>query len=123
MATALVFNSYVPLPTNAKYYTLKDDSVYYDCSAAKSIAFVDMQLYRARLYRNELPVGYSGVPIEAGLLTPAADDRLNATPPHDEQYKDSMMGFMTEANGTGNCIAFIRQRDFEGFHSSIPTRF
>lgn len=122
MATALVFNSYVPLPTNAKYYTLKDDSVYYDCSAAKSIAFVDMQLYRARLYRNELPVGYTGVTIP-NVLPATADDRLNATAPHDEQYKDSMMGFMTEANGTGNCIAFIRQRDFEGFHSSIPTRF
>lgn len=119
MATALVFDSYVPLPTNAKYYTLKDDSVYYDCSAAKSIAFVDMQLYRARLYRNELPVGYIG----AGIDQRPRDDRWNATPPHDEQYKDSMMGFMTEANGTGNCIAFIRQRDFEGFHSSIPTRF
>lgn len=122
MATALVFNSYVPLPTNAKYYTLKDDSVYYDCSAAKSIAFVDMQLYRARLYRNELPIGYTGTPtLFVGPLV--ADDRVTATPPHDEQYKDSMMGFMTEANGTGNCIAFIRQRDFEGFHSSIPTRF
>lgn len=123
MATALVFDSYVPLPTNAKYYTLKDDSVYYDCSAAKSIAFVDMQLYRARLYRNELPIGYTGVPttISSGLTT--HDDRFTATAPHDEQYKDSMMGFMTEANGTGNCIAFIRQRDFEGFHSSIPTRF
>lgn len=119
MATALVFDSYVPLPTNAKYYTLKDDSVYYDCSAAKSIAFVDMQLYRARLYRNELPIGYTGVVVGS----PTPDDRFSATPPHDEQYKDSMMGFMTEADGTGNCIAFIRQRDFEGFHSSIPTRF
>ena len=123
MATALVFDSYVPLPTNAKYYTLKDDSVYYDCSAAKSIAFVDMQLYRARLYRNELPIGYTGVPTTTSGLPATADDRLTATPPHDEQYKDSMMGFMTEADGTGNCIAFIRQRDFEGFHSSIPTRF
>ena len=77
MATALVFDSHVPLPTNAKYYTLKDDSVYYDCSAAKSIAFVDMQLYRARLYRNELPIGYTGVVNR--LTTP--DDRLTATSP------------------------------------------
>ena len=117
-ATPIVFDSYMPIPAGAKYYTLKDDNVYYDCTAALSIAFVHMSLYRAKLYRNELPIQYTGV-----LVVSNTDDRLNATPPHDEQFKDTLMALMSANDGTGDCLAFFRLRDFDGFHKSTPTRY
>ena len=119
-ASQIVFEFYMPLPAGAKYYTLKDDNVYYDCTAALSIALVDMSLYRAKLYRNELPIQYTGV------ITPfvgTADDRLAGTAPKDEQFKDTMMALMSAADGTGDCLAFFRLRDFDGFHKSTPVRY
>lgn len=52
--------SYLPMPTAARFFTLKDDDVYYSLSGAQSFSFINQSLSTGRTYRNELPSSYIG---------------------------------------------------------------
>lgn len=123
MSTLINLAQHMPLPAGTRYYTLKDDSVYYDCSEAQSFGIVDLTLYRGKNYRNELPAQYIGEKWSTMSYPITKDDRATATPPQFEALKDTFIAFMTGGSGDGNCVALIRLKDFEAVHRSKPTRY
>lgn len=62
-------------------------------------------------------------PIQTLDVISAADDRFNATPPFDDPLMTSWMAFMTEVDGTGNCVALCKAIDFNQFSHLPPTRY
>lgn len=53
----------------------------------------------------------------------AADDRFNATPPHNEPLVMTFMAFMDGIDGTGKCVALCLASDFDAFSPTAPSRY
>lgn len=60
MASLIVASSYLPVPTGARFFTLKDDDVYYTLNGALSFSWINQSISNGRTYRNELPASYAG---------------------------------------------------------------
>lgn len=117
---------FLPIKEGTKYFTLKSDRIAYSCDGALSFCLFDKSLFRGKLYRNLLDASVLG---RSWLLDPVAlsaegeDDRFNATAPHDEAYKDTLMVMFDTNTGTGNVVAVCKFKDFEQFSMELPARY
>lgn len=124
--------NFLPIKEGTNYFTLKNDRVAYSCSAAKSFCIFDKTLYRGKLYRNLLDASVLGrfwaqgstvTTFPAAQAPEGKDDRYNATVPHDEAFKDSLMIMFDSTDGTGNVVAMCKFKDFDQFSAGLPSRY
>ncbi len=146
-ATLLTADNYLPVPAGAKYFTLKDDSVYYDLNGSLSYSFIPRTMSVGRNYRDEFeawmvvfadsivlpnkkalletkPDGTNTTAAAAyntDLVT--ADDRIAKIKPKDETLTVDFLVFWSGATGSGNVIAMFPANLFQQFSPTIPVRY
>lgn len=139
MATTVTYPVVRKLASNANYFTLLDEDVYYSLAGAKSFTIEDEEVYTQDNYRDELSSGFAGGPAAALAVTESTgggnfelpknnaiiiqSDSYTHTAPRNEKRKRTMMYFWDDIAATGNVVACCDYSRFDQFSPGVPKQY
>ena len=136
-AVLITVDNYLPLPTEARFVTMKDDNQYLSLDGARSYSFYERVISIGRNYRdgihpmdttNTSAYGYpvdDATPPQINTLAAhtLASDEAFKIPPKNEKITVTYMIFWSEATGSGDVIAMMPASRFDQFSATEPTRY
>lgn len=139
MATTVTYPVVRKLASDANYFTLLDEDVYYSLAGAKSFTIEDEEVYTQDNYRDELSSGFAGGPAHGLAVTESSggvpfsltsnnsiivqSDSYTHTAPRNEKRKRTMMYFWNTNNGTGDVVACCDYSRFDQFSPGVPKQY